>query len=134
MKRAIIIVDHGSRREAANRMLGDVASQLREMTTDSVYPAHMELAEPTIAHAFEAATTEGADEVFIFPYFLSPGRHSRADIPKMCAEAAARHPGVRWHCSGPIGLDRMMAELVLERVRRCEENRFECDDCPEPLS
>lgn len=131
MSRAIIIVDHGSKREAANRMLDDVAGQLREMTTDRVYPAHMELAEPTVAQAFDAAVANGATEVFVFPYFLSPGRHSREDIPRMCAEAAADHPGLRWHCSGPIGLDRMMAELILRRVRQCEHHGYACDDCPD---
>lgn len=131
MTRAIIIIDHGSRREAANRMLEDVAAQLRTMTVDRVYPAHMELAEPTLAQAFDAAVADGAEDVFVFPYFLSPGRHSREDIPRMCAEAAAGHPGVQWHCSGPIGLDRMMAELVLRRVEQCIQNRYDCDDCPD---
>jgi len=131
MTRAIIIVDHGSRRPAANRMLEEVAAQLRGMTTDQVYAAHMELGEPSIGQAFDRAVGDGADDVFVFPYFLSPGRHSREDIPRMCAEAAGRHPGVRWHCSGPIGLDRLMAELILRRVRQCEASSFTCDDCPD---
>jgi sirohydrochlorin ferrochelatase len=128
--RAIIIVDHGSRRAAANRMLDVVADQVRGLTAEPVYAAHMELAEPSIGQAFDAAVADGAGFVFIFPYFLSPGRHSREDIPRMCAEAAARHPGVRWHCSGPIGLDPMMAELVLRRVQQCDESGYTCDDCP----
>jgi sirohydrochlorin ferrochelatase len=61
MSRAIIIVDHGSRRDAANRMLEDVAGVLRGMTADRVYASHMELAEPTIAQAFNAAVADGAD-------------------------------------------------------------------------
>lgn len=116
MPRALIIIDHGSRRDAANRMLDDIAAMVQARTSDRVYAAHMELAEPTIAQAFDRAVADGADFVFIFPYFLSPGRHSREDIPRMCADAAARHPGVRWHCSGPIGLDAIMAELIIHRV------------------
>jgi sirohydrochlorin ferrochelatase len=131
MKRAILIVDHGSTREAANHMLEDLADLLRQRTSDPVYPAHMELAEPTIARAFDRAVADGADFVFVFPYFLSPGRHSREDIPRMCAQAAARHPGVRWHCSGPIGLDPLMADLILHRVRACEEHGLSCQECPD---
>jgi len=115
----------------ANRMLEDVARMLRAMTTDPVYTAHMELARPTIAEAFDAAVADGAEEVFVFPYFLSPGRHSRRDIPRMCAEAAARHPGLRWHCSGPFGLDPMLGQIIVRRVRQCEENRYRCDACPQ---
>ncbi len=130
MTRAILIVDHGSRRDAANRMLETVAEQLRARTAERVYPAHMELVEPTIAQAFDLAVADGADFVFIFPYFLSPGRHSREDIPRLCAAAAARHPAVRYHCSGPIGLDPMMADLILRRVQQCDESGYACDDCP----
>ena len=114
--RAIILVDHGSLRDAANRMLDDLAAVVQSRTSNRVYPAHMELAEPTIAQAFDRAVAEGAEFIFIFPYFLSPGRHSREDIPRLCAEAAARHPQVRWHCSGPIGLDPIMVDLILHRV------------------
>lgn len=119
MKRALIIVDHGSRLAEANDVLEGVAKMLRGMTGDAVYTAHMELAGPTVAEAFDAAVSGGADHVFIFPYFLAPGRHSRQDIPQMCAEAAARHPGVRWHCSGPIGLEFSMGELILRRLQGC---------------
>lgn len=131
MKRALIIVDHGSTREAANRMLEAMAAEVQHLTLDSVYPAHMELAEPTIGQAFDAAVADGADSVFVFPYFLAPGRHSREDIPRMCAEAAARHPGVTWHCSGPIGLDKMLAQLIVHRIRRCEQYDWHCDECPD---
>ncbi len=130
MRRALIIVDHGSRLPEANDVLEEMAELLRGMTRAAVYTAHMDLAEPTIGQAFDAALAEGADHVFVFPYFLSPGRHSRRDIPRMCADAAARHPGVQWHCSGPIGLDRMMGELIVRRMEQCEANAYLCESCP----
>lgn len=131
MKRALIIVDHGSKVEAANRMLESLAAQVQRLTTDSVYFAHMDLAAPSIDQAFDAAVADGADMVFVFPYFLSHGRHSREDIPRMSAEAASRHPGLEWHCSGPIGLDKMLAQLIVHRVRRCEQHEHNCDECPD---
>jgi len=131
MPRGLIIIDHGSRRDEANVMLEKMALQVQSMTSDRVYAAHMELASPSLSEAFDRAVSEGADEVFVFPYFLSPGRHSREDIPRMCREAATHHPGIKWHCSGPIGLDRMMAELIVRRVSECETHRYECETCPE---
>ena len=131
MNRAVIIVDHGSKLAAANQMLESLAGQVQRLTTDAVYFAHMDLAEPTIEQAFDAAVAGGADTVFVFPYFLAPGRHSREDIPRMAAQAAARHPGLRWHCSGPIGLDKMLAQLIVRRVRRREQHEYTCDECPD---
>ena len=133
MKRALIIVDHGSRLEDANAMLGDVAGLLGSMTTVKVYAAHMDLAEPTIGQAFDQAVADGAQHIFIFPYFLSPGRHSREDIPRMCAEAAAKHPSVEWHCSGPFGPDPMLGDLILRRMGECETNAYECSRCPKRM-
>ena len=130
MKRALIIIDHGSQRDAANRMLEQVAELVRRRTQDLVYFAHMELAAPSLADAFDSAAAGGAEFVFVFPYFLAPGRHSREDIPRMCAEAAEKHPGMQWHCSGPIGLDPLLAELIVQRFSLCEGSHWTCEDCP----
>jgi len=125
VKRAIIIVDHGSRVAEANRVLEDLADLLGKLTSDRVYPAHMELAEPSIAQAFAAAARDGADHVFVFPYFLTPGRHSADDIPRMCAEATAAFPCVKYHCGEPIGLEQGLADLVIRRVEACPEQAYD---------
>jgi sirohydrochlorin ferrochelatase len=116
MSRAIILIDHGSQRAEANAMLEQVGRMLGEMTRDRVYVSHMELASPSLSEAFDAAVADGADRVFVFPYFLSPGRHSQEDIPRMCREAAAGHPDVAWHCDEPFGLDAGLCEIILGRV------------------
>ena len=118
--RAIILVDHGSQVAAANRMLDDLAALVRSMTGDRVYAAHMELAEPTLDQAFAQAAEYGAKRIYVFPYFLAPGRHSTEDIPCLCAAAAAKLPAsVSYHCGEPIGLARELAELILRRVEDC---------------
>src|SRR4051794_10207085 len=92
----LVIVDHGSKKAAANDMLLDVAAMFKRVSgTPIVEPAHMELAEPTIAQAFDKCVAQGATFVIVHPYFLSPGRHSTTDIPILTAQAATRHQGVR---------------------------------------
>src|SRR6266850_167227 len=94
-KPALLLIDHGSRRQDANDLLPQVARMVREMSGFKiVYFAHMELAEPTIQQGFDACVAAGADEVIVHPYFLGPGRHSISDIPRMVAQAAATHAGV----------------------------------------
>jgi sirohydrochlorin ferrochelatase len=113
----VILVDHGSRIEEANRLLHDVVDLYRRVTGIAVAEAaHMELAEPTIAQAFARCVEQGATEIVIQPYFLSPGRHSTRDIPKMAAEAAARYPGVQYRVAEPLGLDDRMGEIIQRRV------------------
>jgi sirohydrochlorin ferrochelatase len=113
---ALLLVDHGSRFPAANEMLADVATLLKQVTgLQRVYLAHMELAEPTVADGFAQAVRDGATAVVVHPYFLSPGRHSQRDIPRMVAEAAQSFPGVEFCVTEPLGLHPKIVEVILER-------------------
>lgn len=116
-KTALILVDHGSRFGAANDMLLDVVEMVKRLSgLERVYPAHMELAEPSIRQAFEQAVGDGATAVVVHPYFLSPGRHSTTDIPRMVEEAAKHFPGVEHCVTEPLGVHPKIGEVVLERA------------------
>jgi sirohydrochlorin ferrochelatase len=117
-KKALIVIDHGSRIERANRLLEEVAERLRARGEFAIVAAaHMELASPTLMEAFDACVAAGADEVVVVPYFLAGGSHVSNDIPRLAEEAAARHAGVRWKVTEPLGLDDRLVEVVLDRAR-----------------
>jgi sirohydrochlorin ferrochelatase len=117
-KQALLLIDHGSTRDDANDLLPRVARMVRDMSDfEIVCYAHMELAEPTIQQGLDTCVAAGATEVIVHPYFLSPGRHSVSDIPRMVAEAAAKYAGVSYRLTEPLGLDPKMGELILKRVR-----------------
>jgi sirohydrochlorin ferrochelatase len=127
----VIVVDHGSRREESNALLLDV---VRDFAAASglpiVEPAHMELAEPSIAAAMARCVARGARTVVVFPYFLLPGRHWYDDIPRLAAEAAAAHPGVRFLVTAPFGMHSLMSEVIGERIAHClAHSTGEADAC-----
>jgi sirohydrochlorin ferrochelatase len=131
-KNAIIIVDHGSRREESNLMLEEVASLFAKRfaeTYEIVEPAHMEIAEPSIATAYAACVARGATEVIVCPFFLGPGKHWTQDIPRLAAKAAAAHPGSEYHVAMPLGIDDLILELLAKRAGFCVEHKFRCDSC-----
>jgi sirohydrochlorin ferrochelatase len=116
----VILVDHGSRRDESNAMLLDVAKNFEAATGyPIVEPAHMELAEPSIAAAFARCVERGAKTVVVFPYFLLPGRHWSDDIPRLAAEAAKKFPGVHYLVTAPFGLHPLMAQVIRERITHC---------------
>ncbi len=127
----LIVVDHGSRRTESNQMLEVMAGMVAEVVPyPIVEAAHMELAEPSIATAFDACVARGARTVLVSPYFLLPGKHWRQDIPALVEEAAARHPGVDYLVVAPFGLHPLMAEVVNARVEHCLAHvRGEADEC-----
>jgi sirohydrochlorin ferrochelatase len=116
--RAVLLIDHGSVKTEANEMLGAVAAMVQEMAGPDVIVdyAHMELAEPGIGEGFASCVRRGATEVVAFPYMLSPGKHSTRDIPRMVAEAAAKHPGVKFSVTPAFGVHEKLGEVVLERA------------------
>jgi sirohydrochlorin ferrochelatase len=116
--KAILLIDHGSRRTEANEMLGEMAELVQAMAGDDIIVryAHMELAEPTIAQGIAACVEAGATEITAFPYMLSPGRHSTDDIPRMVAEAAEPYPHVTFAVTPAFGLHEKLAEVILERA------------------
>ncbi len=130
----IIIVDHGSRRAASNDMLLEVVELFRGHTTwPIIEPAHMELAEPSIATAFDRCVDRGATTVVVNPYFLLPGKHWNEDIPELTAQAAAKHPHVQWLVTSPLGLHPGMASLMNDRITHCLSRAAgeaeECESC-----
>ena len=67
-------------------MLEEVAAifaQRFKQTYDIVEPAHMELAEPSIGTAYAKCAERGATRIIVCPFFLGPGKHWTADIPRL---------------------------------------------------
>ncbi len=116
----IVVVDHGSRRGEANRQHERFVSAWPDQGRyRAIEPAHMELAEPSIATAFAACVAAGATTVVIAPYFLWPGSHWDRDIPALAAEASKRHPGVRYLITAPLGPHPLLTQIVEDRIGNC---------------
>jgi sirohydrochlorin ferrochelatase len=103
--KAILLVDHGSVRNEANEMLVDMAQLVQR-----------------IAEGFANCVEAGANEVIVFPYMLSPGRHSTTDIPRMVNAAAANHPGVTFSVTPPFGIEEKLGEIILARAHLSAES------------
>jgi len=135
-KIGVILVDHGSRREESNQLLLKVVEAYRQHADwQIIEPAHMELAEPSIATAFARCVERGAELVIVFPYFLSPGRHWHSDIPALAAEAAQAHAGVKFLVTAPLGLHELMLQVIDQRIANCLQHAAsdgpQCEICAE---
>ena len=156
-KVGIVLVDHGSRAKSSNEQLERFAEMFEMMygstiggdynsdDNDSyskerkyeVAPAHMELASPSIADAFrELIETKNCRKIVVAPFFLSPGRHVKEDIPRLVEEAAEEYRGkyeLEYMVAAPIALHPLMTTIIHERVEKClevnEKGAGECDVC-----
>ncbi len=130
----IVIVDHGSTRQEANRRHESFVEEWRGRGGYGIVEAaHMELAAPSVADAFDACVTAGATSLVIVPYFLWPGSHWDRDIPALAAEAAAHHPTVDYLVTAPLGPHPLLSTIVEQRIGHClahaAGDAAECEVC-----
>jgi uroporphyrin-III C-methyltransferase len=113
----VLVVGHGSRRAEANEDVRAVARAIGERGGFRlVQPAFLEIEHPNIAEGFARLVQEGAREITVHPYFLSPGRHTRGDIPVEVSEAASHHPGINYRITEPLSAHPLVIEASVERI------------------
>lgn len=121
LRRALLIVDHGSRSASANATRADFARRVADARPDwRVAHAHMELAQPDVPSAIDALVADGVFEIRVHLHFLGRGYHVRESIPELIDAARGRHPGLRITVSDPIGEDPRLVDIVVESLDALE--------------
>lgn len=118
----VLLIAHGSRNPDAATAHEQLCEEVQERTAADgaevrVRPAYLEIAEPTIPAAIDAAVAEGARSVRLLPHFLAPGNHVQRDLPRIVGEASERHPGVAIELEEHTGADPGMVDLLAARLR-----------------
>jgi sirohydrochlorin ferrochelatase len=121
--RFLLIVAHGSRREASNaevRLLGERVGALATSRTMGVEVAFLELAQPSILEGLDRCVAAGAREIIVFPYFLAAGTHVATDIPEMLVDFRQRHPEVELRLTRHLGASSSLPATILDVVVQAE--------------
>jgi len=140
VRRGLLVIGHGSRRDEANATLRDVARRLAvDDAFVAVEAAFLELSEPTIEQGYGRLVDAGCTSVVAHPFFLFPGLHTTTDIPTQLEEAARRHPGANWTVTEPLGLHPGVLQAAADRIaaasdagRSAEEVGDGCDQAVDP--
>lgn len=116
MKKSLLVVAHGSRRQASNDEVRALTERVRAEANErfaAIECAFLELAEPSIPDGLERLIDNGARQVTVLPYFLAAGRHVTEDIPEAVAGTQARHPDVHIEIAPYLGTSDVMPRLLL---------------------
>ena len=115
--RALLLIAHGSRRPEANADLEHVAAQMRlRGGFDYIQCSFLELTHPDIHTAGVFCVQEGATEVVMLPYFLSPGVHVRDDLTEAQEKLRQEYPTIAFDLAEPLGRHPMLIDIVAERA------------------
>jgi sirohydrochlorin ferrochelatase len=118
MMRGILAIAHGSRAKETEATMDAVLSAVKQKMPGIVMEcAFMEFSERTVEKGVSALVAKGVTEIKIAPYFLFMGIHMKEDIPKMAAECAKNHPGVKIIMGEPLGADERLADIFVDRIK-----------------
>ena len=129
---ALVLAFHGTRDPEALAATEAFVAAYRDLRDEGEVLIHgyVELAKPHLSDAFAAAAVR-ARRVQVIPVSLFAAGHVKSELPLLLTAAKARHPGVSWHLSSPLGLDpRLIAAAVaeLESAWRTSEGSGESID------
>jgi sirohydrochlorin cobaltochelatase len=129
VRRGLLVIGHGSRRDEANATLRDVARLLAsDGTFAAVEAAFLELSEPTIEQGYGRLVAAGCTRIVAHPFFLFPGLHTTTDIPAQLGQAAQRHPGADWTVTEPLGLHPGVLQAATARIAAASQSAEELGD------
>lgn len=122
MKKAVLLVGHGSRRKEANEALVTLCELVSGKDRKTII-AHgfLQLADPGLPEALAELDGQGVDEVTVVPVFLYEGVHIKEDIPEILAREAAKRPNMRLVLAPVLGIDERMADIVWDRVQAARQ-------------
>lgn len=128
VKNGVLVVGHGSRRQEANEDVREAARRIAERGGfPLVEAAFLEIEHPNIGEGFARLVQRGAREITVHPYFLSPGRHTRGDIPVEVEEAAKLHTGISYRITEPLSAHQLVIAASVERISETIGRQIESD-------
>jgi len=114
----LLIVAHGSRREASNDEVRELVKAVRSQAShfESVESAFLELSNPSIPDGLRKAVAEGHQRIIILPYFLSAGRHVTEHIPAEVQKVRDEFPNVEMELITHMGAAGGIIQLLLDQA------------------
>lgn len=117
--KTLIFAAHGSRKKESNDeviIFFQNIINLLDGVFDDFICCFLEFKEPFIEQAVKTAVEKGADEIYIFPYFLFNGTHVTVDIPEIVAKFKDKNIKVLKSLGSIDGFDGFIAEYLKDEM------------------
>jgi sirohydrochlorin ferrochelatase len=120
MKRAVIILGHGSRDDGNDTALKRIVAELQQCGGDIIEYAFLQYAHPTADAVLDRCIMQGAKEIVIVPFFMQAGVHVTRDIPDFLDKARAEHPECDIYSTDYVGAHPLMTQIVMDLVGKAK--------------
>ncbi|MCL2632222.1 MAG: CbiX/SirB N-terminal domain-containing protein [Coriobacteriia bacterium] len=115
----VLVVAHGSRARETEDAFDAVIDMVRELLPEThIVSTYMQLSDRTLEQTVAELVRDGVSDIRIVPYFLFTGVHIKQDIPEMIKRFGEKYPAINIDLGQPLGVDRRLAEIVVDRIRQ----------------
>jgi|GEM_PF-72107 len=122
LKRALLIVDRGSREPDVRQELQEICLLAKTRAGyDYVEYCFLEVLPPFIKDGIDKCIASGAGFITVMPYFLYPGMKLK-DTVKQSARIG-KDMKIKLAITKPLSYHPMMAQLITERIRELKKDR-----------
>jgi sirohydrochlorin cobaltochelatase len=118
MSKAILLIGHGSLKQASGASMIRLAALLRKHGVVPVATAaFLNFSKPTFADGLERCIKKGATEIYVQPYFLIDGYYVTTTLKTLVEEAQRDYPDIAITMGEPFGSHRVLVEIVSKRIK-----------------
>ena len=114
----LLLIGHGSRDKDARRAFEYVFNTIKDKFRNTYY-SFLELDEPNIEQGINYLLNKKPKVLFIMPYFLHKGSHIKYDVMQDISNAI-KHADCKVIITNHIGVDKDVAEIVMDKAREAE--------------
>jgi sirohydrochlorin ferrochelatase len=121
MKKAIIILGHGSRGGGDDAALKRIAEELQQSAGETIIEyAFLQYAQPSADAALDRCIAQGAKKIVIIPLFMQDGGHVTRDVPAFVDKARSLHPECDIRSTDYVGAHPLMTQIVMDLVNKAK--------------
>ena len=118
MKKAVVLLGHGSIRESANVEVRAMWAMMQAQLPDlDIRGSFVEVAEPALEQVIEQLANEEVEQIVIVPMFLTRGNHLSNGIPRILDAMTEKYPNIKIDLTQHLGADPLLAEIIKNRLR-----------------
>ena len=119
MRTGYIVFAHGSRLESANESVRAAARLMAQQAGyEHVEVGFLDCVSPDLLTCIGRLVEIGMERVVVIPYFLTPGRHTAIDLPRIVEEASRIYKRVRIDVTETLEGHPALGTILLERARQ----------------
>ncbi len=118
LQKTLIIMAHGSRKEAANQEFITLVEAMKNNPLDYHRIEHcfLEIASPNLQTTVENLLNEGQTQFDLYPLFFNQGNHVSRDIPKQIQHIQERYPNCHIKQLSYFGQYQQLQETIGQHI------------------